>query len=138
MSMLVVEDREKEYSKEPFHVLVQAFLQAVQALGENESVRFSLKRGLSSKSILLRKIALRAIRESDCFNDNEKIALICDKSLTWYMQCKEQVFLLAKEAFSKVSPEMQNQLLDIIEEGPSDYRKKKHFLGVRFFLESQI
>ena len=125
MSMLVVEDREKEYSKEPFHVLVQAFLQAVQTLGENEDVRFSLKRGLNSKSILLRKIALRAIRESDCFNDNEKIALICDESLTWYMEGKEQVFLLAKEAFPKASPDIQNRLLDIIEEGPGDYRENR-------------
>ena len=125
MSMLVVEDREKKYSKEPFHVLVQAFLQAVQALGENEDVRFSLKRGLNSKSILLRKTALRAIRESDCFSDNEKIALICDRSLTWSMEGKEQVFLLAKEAFSKASPEIQNRLLDIIEKGPGDNRENR-------------
>lgn len=120
MFMFVVEDREKEYNKEPFHVLVQAFLQAIQTIDENEDVRFYLKRGLNSKSILLRNIALRAMRESDCFNDNEKIALICDKSLTWCMESKEQVFLLAKEAFSKAFPEMQNRLLDIIEEGPGD------------------
>ncbi len=121
MSMLVVEDREKEYSKEPFHVLVQAFLQSVQALGEHDDLRFYLKRGLNSKSILLRKIALRAIRESDCFNDDEKVAMICDESLTWYMEGKEQVFLLAKGAFPNASSEMQNRLLDTIEEGPSDY-----------------
>ena len=125
MSMLVVEDREKEYSKEPFHVLVQAFLQAIQALGENEDVRFYLKRGLNSKSILLRKIALRAIRESDCLNDDEKIAMICDESLTWYMEGKEQVFLLAKRAFPNASSDMQNRLLDIIEEGPNDYRESR-------------
>lgn len=120
MSMLAVEDREKEYRKEPLHVLVLAFLQAVQTLGENEEVCFSLKRGLNSKSILLRKIALRAIRESDCFNDNEKIALICDESLTWFMEGKEQVFLLAKEAFPKASHEIQSRFLNTIEEGPRD------------------
>lgn len=129
MSMFVVEDREKEYNKEPFHVLVQAFLQALKALGKNEDVRFFVKRGLNSKSILLRRIALRAIRESDCFNDDEKIAVICDESLTWYEEGKEQVFLLAQEAFPKASAEMQNRLLDLIEEGPRDYReiRYKHY-----------
>lgn len=118
MSMLVVEDREKEYNKESLHVLVQMFLQVILALGEHEDARFYIKRSLKSKSILLRKIALRAIRESDCFNDDEKISVICDESLAWVLECKEQVFLLAYKAFPKASYEMQHRFLDIIEKGP--------------------
>ena len=121
MSLMEVEDHEKEYSKDPFHVLVEAFLQAAQALENNEDARYYLKRGLRSKSVLFRKIALRAIRESDSFKDDEKIALIIDDSLVWSIEGKEQVFLLVKEAFVKVSPEMKNRLLDIIEEGPNIY-----------------
>ena len=124
MSMLVVEDREKEHNKEPFHVLIQAFLQAIYAIGKNEETRFYLRRGLQSESLLLRKITLRAIRESVCFSDNEKIELIFNKSLTWFVEGKEQVFLLAKESFSKAVPEKQNRLLDIIEQGP-DYKEDR-------------
>ena len=65
------------------------------------------------------------MRGCDCFNDDEKIALICDESLTWNIEGMEQVFLLAKEAFSKASGKMQNHLLDIIEEGPGDYRENR-------------
>ena len=118
MSMLVVEDREKEYSKNTLHVLAQAFLQAAQALGESEDSRFYLKKALCSKSILLRKIALRAIRESNCFSDDEKIGLICDESFVWFLEGREQVFLLANEAFKKASSKNQNKLLDIIKKGP--------------------
>lgn len=120
MSMLVVEDREKEYSKEPFHVLTDAFLQAIKDISDSEDVRAYLKRGLYSRSILFHKITLRAIRETESFNADEKIALICDSSLTWSMEEKEQVFLLAREAFSKASPEIKNRFLDVIEEGPSE------------------
>ena len=125
MSMLIIEDREKEYRKEPCHVLTQVFLQAVQALGNCEEVRLYLKKCLSSESILFRKISLRAIRENGYFNNDEKIAVICEKSLTWHVESMEQVFLLAKEAFPKASSKMQNQFLDIIEKGPSNYREAR-------------
>lgn len=125
MSMLVVEDRLEEYSKDPFHVLAEAFLQTVEALGENEDSRFYLRRGLSSKSILLRKIALRAIRESACFSNDEKIELICDEASVWSMECKEQVFLLAQEAFIKASLENQHRLLDVVEKGPPDNKEDR-------------
>ena len=125
MSMLVIEDREEEDNKEPLHVLVHAFLQAVKALGENEDSRFYIKRGLNSKSILLRKIALRAIRESGCFSDDEKIDLICDKALTCCFEGREQVFLLAQEAFKNASLQNQNRLLDILEQRLTDYEGKR-------------
>ena len=123
MSRLVVESYEKEDNKNPFHVLIQVYLQAIHALSEHEDTRFYLKRGLNSESILLRKIALRAIRESDCLNNSQKIAVICNESLPWCEESKEQVFLLAKDAFSKASSKMQNRLLDIIEKGPSNYQE---------------
>ena len=125
MSMLVVEDREEEDNKNPFHILVQSFLQATKALGENEDSRYYIKRGLNSKSILLRKIALRAIRESDCFSDDEKIDLICNEALTWSLEGREQVFLLAQKAFKNASLQKQNRLLDIFEQRLIDYEGKR-------------
>lgn len=119
MSMLIVEEREKENNKQPFHVLVKAFLQAIQTIRNKDDLRFYLKNNLYSESILLRKIALRAIRECECFSNDETLALISNESFIWHTEAKEQVFLLAKKVFSKASPEMQDRYLDIIEKGPN-------------------
>lgn len=124
MSLLDVEDRVKEYSRNPLHILVQVFLRAIKELGENNYSKSCLIDNMSSKSILLRKISLRAIRESACLNDNEKIDLLCDASLIWFSEGKEQVFLLAQDVFKKVSTEKQNRLLTIIFEGPNEFEKR--------------
>ncbi len=120
MSMIVVEDRNVKYRNDPIYVLIQAFLQAIEVIEKHDESRYYLKRGVNSESLLLRNIALRAIRESNCFSNDEKIEIICDEGLVWFWGSKEQVFNLAKEAFTKASSKNQNRLLNIIENGPAD------------------
>lgn len=123
MSMLTIEDHINEYSKEPIHVLVQAYLQANKGISEKNV----LLKGLNSESILMRKIALRTIRETDSTSCDERISLLYyNPDLIWSMECKEQVFLLAQDAFTGASIDAQNKLLSIIEEGPSDYGEERH------------
>lgn len=124
MVMLVVEDRVQEYNRDPIHVLIRAYLQANIQIGEKDKSKHYLMRGVTSDSILMRKIALRAIRESACFTYDEMIGLLCEKELIWFTSGKEQVFLLAKESFSGASFEAQNRFLDVIEKGPGDYEEE--------------
>lgn len=117
MGMLVIEDHVKEYSKEPLHVLIQGFVEASKNnSGHTKSV---LQRSLLSESILMRKIALRAIRETNCFSAEERMTILCDEKMVWSVEGKEQVFLLARDSFGKASQQCQNTFLDIVEKGPS-------------------
>ena len=125
MTMLVIEDHIQEYSREPIHVLIRAYLQANIEIGEKDKSKHYLIRGVTSDSVLMRKIALRAVRESTCFTHDEMIELLCDKELIWFTSGKEQVFLLAKEAFSGASFETQNLFLDAIEKGCADYEEER-------------
>ncbi len=122
MSMLVIEDYVKEHSKEPFHILAEAFLQAARALKDEEGLAVYLKHVLTSNSLLLRKIVLRAVRESGAFSNDEKIEIICTEDWVWSLEGREQVFLLTQESFVGASPERQNRLLDIIEKRPCNYK----------------
>jgi len=125
MSMLIIEDRVKDHSKKPVHVLIQAYLQATKHIN-NSDLLIYLKRDLNSESLLLRKIALRAIRETDCFNSDEIIDMICDKSLLWSFGEHEQIFLLARKAFEDASIEKQNRFLNAVEEGPACYKDERN------------
>lgn len=124
MSMLVVEDRVNEYSREPIHVLIRAYMQANNEIKRKDDSRYNLTRGLASDSILMRKIALRAIRESACFSCNEVMDLLCEQKMIWFIEGKEQVFLLAQDSFCNASPEAQDHVLDMIEQGPDEYREE--------------
>ena len=128
LAMLVIEDHVDEYSREPLHILIQAYLQAHTMINEIDSKHYLMK-GLLSDSILMRKIALRAIRESSFFSCDEAMELLCDKGLIWFSSGKEQLFLLAKKAFSGASPEVQNRFLDKIEEGSTynDEERSKQY-----------
>lgn len=120
MSDICVEDDEGEedelYLESQFNILIEVFLSAVKRLS-NKKARFYLKRGISSESTLLCRVALRGIRETEFFDDDEKLMLICDNDLVWSMWAKQQVFLLAKDVFLKASLVSRNKLIDVIEDG---------------------
>ena len=120
MSDICVEDYEEEedglYLESPFNILIEAFLSAVKRL-PNKEARFYLKRGIGSESTLLCRVALRGIRETEFFDDDEKLMLICDNDLVWNMWAKQQVFLLAKDVFLKAALVSRNKLIDVIEDG---------------------
>lgn len=123
IAMLEIESCNPGYGATPLHILVQAFIEAVIELKNNDEVKLCLLRCLNSESIILRKIAIKGIRDCLCINYDEIIDLLCDKKLIWFIEGKEQVFLLAKEAFTKASAEKQAKLLDLIEHGPIDYNE---------------
>lgn len=120
MVVLSVEDRDNEYDENPLKILVKIYLQAIITI-EMEDAKDSMLKCLKSGSTLLRRIALRAIRESSCFNNDEKMKLLLDNEMIWFYEGKEQVFLLVKEVLPLTSYERQNQLIDIIEKGCDDY-----------------
>lgn len=127
MSMIDVENHVKEYSKNPLHILSSIFLKAAKELSVADYTKSYLTKVLSSQSILLRKLALRAIRENRSFNYDEKIELICDTERLWFVEGKEQVFLLAQDAFLKASSEKQKKLIETIEKGPTEKEDKRNW-----------
>ena len=69
---------------------------------------------LHSKSILLRRIALKTIRETNVFSYKEKFNMLFDFEMLFNSDLKEQVFLLVADIFNELEENDKNRLIDQI------------------------
>ena len=122
MSMLVIEKREESYEDNPIELLSQMAVQASIALKEDKRdfLRTTLLYWVNSESDLLKKISLKAIRETEIFNATEQLNMLLECNLISNSSCKEQVFLLTAKFFTQLSLAQKGILLEAIENLPED------------------
>ena len=116
MTFFSVEERDSVYNRDVLYTISQIIVELCREEwpGYKQYLRGYLQECLASR-VLLRNTALRAIRESCVFTNDEKLQLIIENGFVGSQVSKEQVFLLAKSVFLAVSPQGQDRLLDEIE-----------------------
>lgn len=118
-SMLEAEGDEKRLQDDPLYLLSDIFIDAVLALQEQNKqiLKDYLSLCISSKSLLLKRISLKAIRKSKAYSSSEKLKIVIGENLIWNSDCKQQVFLLVADIFNELNKREKDSLLDIIESG---------------------
>lgn len=118
MAMMIIEEREENsYKEDGLHILAQMYIDATICLREKDQdkLRNYILTTLDSESILLKKIALKAIRVSAVIKPKEAIDILLNKKLLDFVFVKEQVFLLVAQIFNSLDDNDKNILVDAIE-----------------------
>ena len=101
-------------------ILLADFMQAAaEKLQKDKSVYLQefVDECLSSRSVLLKKIALKMLRETNIFTANEKVDILLENFDLYSVIYKEQIFLLVDKIFDQVTKKNENKIWDIIEKG---------------------
>lgn len=122
MYMLVIEDpndsdKKRFVEKNQLFSLCQIFCQACKAVEQSspEFVINFLEMCFHEPSALLKKVCLKALRELERPDSNEKFDIFIKNSLFEFWEGKEQVFLLVKSIYNNLSDNRRNALIDKIE-----------------------
>ena len=117
MTMLVIEDRDEDSRENELNLLCGIFVQSCQALEERNTdyVREILSICLEEPSALLKKVALKSLRELKTVSANDKFDLFIKRVGIYFWGGKEQIFLLIKQIFNDLTDERKDLLIDMIE-----------------------
>ncbi len=139
----VIEDREGNYHEDVLDCLVEQMEQlcAVCEKKDVQYIRSFITDGLSSKSILCRKIFVKLLRLSKAFSADKKFTLFLKNDLFSFRDGKEQVFLLIKEIYNNLSEKKKNELTELIVELDSsdettEYAKYNWCVWIREFCKT--
>lgn len=124
--MIDIEGRDEIYRDDPIKLLSDIFTEASNSLEKQNKdlLRTTLLQCVNSESILLRKIALKVIREVHILSAEEQLNIILSKELLDDAICKEQVFLMAAVFFIELSSKDKDKMLDAIEQLKSEDDKR--------------
>ena len=130
--MLPLEEQEDSYRE---HDLLVTLCKIVEAactkIGseEKEFIRTYIKHCIRTESALLRKLGLKLLRKTDCYDSHEKIDLLLNNFSLYAFGEKEQIFNLATSIFDDLSEEEQSRLLNKIREGRQEGEEKSIAYG---------
>lgn len=127
MAMLVIEDRE-DYSKEdPLSVLCCVFCECCKVLEQERPllVQEFIANCLKEPSVLLRKVALKALREFEKVSSSGKFDIFINNSSISFFGGKEQIFLLIAEIFNDLTEDRKDRLIDEIV-AQNEYDDNRH------------
>lgn len=116
MCMLNIEEHDDGDREDILLIIVQMYIDAAVYLKAQNGVllKSALWQDLKSESILMKKVALKAIRITSVFKSAEVLEIINGSFLN--DSClKEQVFLLVSEVFMRFCDKEKNLLVDRIE-----------------------
>ncbi len=118
LSMYVIEEREEKHHEEMLDCLVEQIQQLCQTVESFDAgfVRKYISEGLQSRSIFVRKLFLKLLRETGVFSADESFELFEKGDFFNFKEGKEQVYLLIKKIFNGLSEGNKNQLIKHIEE----------------------
>ncbi|SFO64873.1 protein of unknown function [Pseudobutyrivibrio sp. JW11] len=118
IAMLDIENKKNSYREDQLEILANMYVESALRLhkDENAFLRQVLLNDLNSDSALMRKVALRAFRETSAFSPNEKVTFIINNEYLDNTECKEQVFLLAAKCFPQLSHAEKKDLIQAIKE----------------------
>lgn len=117
MYMLEIEDKDDSPEEDQLILLCRIFCQACKAVEQSspEFVTNFLEMCFHEPSALLKKVCLKALRELERPDSNEKFDIFIKNSLFEFWEGKEQVFLLVKSIYNNLSDNRRNALIDKIE-----------------------
>ena len=147
MYMLVIEDqndpdKKRFVEKNQLFSLCQIFCQSCRAVerSDPEFVINFLEMCFHEPSALLKKVCLKALRELERPDSNEKFDIFIRNSLFEFWEGKEQVFLLVKSIYNDLSDNRRNALIDKIEainvsseERYNEYEKYRWCIWIKEF-----
>lgn len=147
MYMLVIEDqndldKKRFVEKNQLFSLCQIFCQSCKAVerSDHEFVINFLEMCFHEPSALLKKFCLKALRELERPDPNEKFDIFIRNSLFEFWEGKEQVFLLVKSIYNDLSDNRRNALIDKIEainvsseERYNEYEKHRWCIWIKEF-----
>ncbi|SDI57255.1 protein of unknown function [Pseudobutyrivibrio sp. 49] len=118
IAILDIENKKDSYRENQLEILANMYVESVLRLhkDENAFLRQVLLNDLNSDSALMRKIALRAFRETSAFSPSEKVTFIVNNEYLDNTECKEQVFLLVAKCFPQLSDSEKKNLIQAIKE----------------------
>lgn len=117
MYMLEIEDKDDSPEENQLILLCRIFCQACKAVEQSspEFVINFLEMCFHEPSALLKKVCLKALRELEKPDPNEKFDIFIRNSLFGFWEGKEQVFLLVKSIYNDLSNKRRGVLIDKIE-----------------------
>lgn len=117
MIMFVIEDRENYYKEDPLYLLCNIFCESCKAWEQKYPswIREFLIECLKEPSVLLRKLALKELRESEKISSCDKFDIFINNSPISFFGGKEQIFLLIADIFNDLTEDRKNRLIDEIE-----------------------
>jgi len=126
LAMLDIEKHKDSYRGSSLYVITDIFEDVSIALnGKGDSIKEEYFKMLESESILLKKLALKALRITENIDVTEVLKILVDKNLIKSWEGKEQVFLLVSDIFKKLSDNEKQLLIEHIDrinpEDPLDY-----------------
>lgn len=127
MAMLVIEYREDFLDEDPLRFICDIFIESCTAYETKNPILLKefLITCLNKPSVLLKKVALKALRKLVTISADEKFDIFIQNSSISFCEGKEQVFLLIKDIFGDISESRKNLLIDLIE-GIDEYNGKTH------------
>ncbi|MCQ2534647.1 MAG: DUF4020 domain-containing protein [Clostridia bacterium] len=117
LASMDIEGNKSHYRDDSLCVLTQMYFDAFTSIENQNSLSLQVEiiNDLSTESILLRRISLKVLRETNVFSPEEKLSIVLDNELLNFGLGKEQVFLLVKSISDVLSPNKIDLLLDEIE-----------------------
>lgn len=138
MSMLPIEKEERNcklIKDDVMLILSDIMEESLHSLDEvkDDYVKSYLNRCLNSRSVFLRKISLKILRDIHSIDANEKLEVVLKNLNSYFPMCKDQFFRFIDEVFGEVSQENRNNILKIIDSGKylfDEYEKYNWCVGL--------
>lgn len=102
------------YHKDALPIVCQILENIFSAIEQSETsfCKLWLDQKLCSSSVLMRRIALKSLRETKFYTADQKIELALNTFKLYSYDEKEQLFLLMKNNFNDASPASQNTVIN--------------------------
>ena len=120
INKVLIDDIEKQESnseEDVLKVICEIICNCCKTLEQSHIgiVKEFLIQCLNHSSVLLRKIALKVLRESEEINSCEKFDIFIENSAIHFFGGKKQIFLLIASIFNDLTEDRKNKLIDKIE-----------------------
>lgn len=127
MNVLPIEEiNRKSYSNDIIIMLIDYMQKAVSELQKNKSsyLQEYIYDCLTSRSVLLKKVALKILRTTSSFSIGKKAELLLKNFDLYSETYKEQIFWLVHSIFDELTEQKRNEIVDIIDNGRNSEDEK--------------
>lgn len=141
MVMLVIEEREGYHKENLLYLLCRIFCESFKICEQKYPVwsREFLVQCLQEPFVLLRKVALKALREAESISSCDKFDIFINNCSISSLGGKEQIFLLVAKIFNDLTDDRKNRLIDeikAIDISNSEYPQYNWCVWIKRFCDS--
>ena len=118
--MLPLEEQDDSYREHDPLVRLCKIVESACVKIDSEEIGFVreyIRQCIRSESALLRKLGLKLLRKTDCYDSHQKLNMLLTNFSLYEFGEKEQIFNLTANIFDDLTKDEQNRLLNKIREG---------------------